>query len=69
MLPIGHLVSSTMVENPGPQYTPRSLPPDNTIMSDLEPKVWTRDVSNMKHPLMLMPEDDGFFTIHHLSVE
>ena len=69
LLPSGHLMSSTMVENPEPQYTPRSLPPDDTIMGDLEPNVWIRDASNMSHTLMLRPEDDGFFTIHHLSVE
>ena len=69
LTPSGRLVLSTMVDNPDLQYTPRSLSPDNTIMGDLEPNVWIRDVSNMSHPLMLMPEDDGFFTIHHLSVE
>ena len=69
LLPSGRLVSSTMVENPDPQYTPRSLLPDDTIMGDLKPNVWIRDASNMSHPLMLMPEDNGYFTIHHLSVE
>ena len=69
LLPSGRLVSSNMVENPNPQHAPRSLPPDNAIMGDLEPNVWIRDASNMSHPLMLMPENDGFFTIHHLSVE
>ena len=69
LIPNGRLVMSTMVENPNPQHTPRSLPPDDTIMGDLEPNVWIRDVSNMSHPLMLIPENNGFFTIHHLSVE
>jgi len=69
LLPSGCLVSSTMVENPDQQYTPRSLPPDGTIMGDFEPNVWIRDVSNMSHTLMLRPEDDGFFAIHHLSVK
>ena len=69
LLPRGRLVSSTMVENPNPQYTPRSLPTDDTIMGGLEPNAWIRDRSNMSHILMLSPEDDGFFTMHHLSVE
>ena len=67
LLPSGCLVSSSGVENPDPQYTPRSLPEYNTIMGNLEPKVWIKDVSTTSHILMLRPEDDGFFTIHHLS--
>ena len=67
LLPRGRLVSSTMVENPNPQHAPRSLPPDDTIMGDLEPNMWTKDVSNTSHILMLTLEDGGFFTVHHLS--
>ena len=58
--PSGRLVSRTMVENPDPQYAPRSLPSDNTIMGDLETNMWIRDASNMSHPLMLMPKNDSF---------
>ena len=68
LLPNVRLVSSTMVENPDPQYTPYSLPPDDAIMGDFEPNVWIRDASNTSHLLMLVPEDDDFFTINHLSV-
>ena len=58
-----------MVENLKPQNTPRSLPTDDAIMANLEPIVWIRDGSNKSYTLMLSPEDDGLFTIHHLAVE
>ena len=69
LLPSSHLVASSRVENPDPQYTPRSLPDneDGTIMGDLEPNMWIKDVSNTSHILMLTLEDGGFFTVHHLS--
>ena len=69
LLPSGRLVASSGVELPNLQYTTRSLPDDNddTIMGNLEPNVWIQDVSNTSHILMLTPDDDGFFTIHHLS--
>ena len=67
LLPSGRLVASSGVENPDPQYTPRSLLTDDTIMGDLEPNVWIKDISNTSHILMLRPDDDGFFAIHHLS--
>ena len=62
-------MASSGVENPDPQYTPHSLPDDDdgTIMDDLEPNVWIKDASSTSPILMLTPEDDGFFTIHHLS--
>ena len=69
LLPNGRLVSNTMVGNPNPQHAPQNLLPDGAIIGDLGPKVWIRDASNTSHLLMLMPEDDGFFPIHHLSVE
>ena len=69
LLPSGRLVASSGVENPDPQYTPHSFPygDDDTIMGDLEPNVWIQDASKTSQVLMLTPDDDGVFTIHHLS--
>ena len=65
----GRPVSSTMMQNPDPHYAPRSLPPDEGIMGDCEPNVWIRDTSDTSNLLMLLPKDDAFFTITHLSVD
>ena len=50
-------------------YASRRLPPDKGIMGDFKPNVRIRDTSDTLTVLMLLPQDDGFFTITHLLVE
>ena len=63
------LVSSTMVQNSKPHCTPQSLLSDRGIMGDCELNVRIRDTFDTSTFVMLLPEDDGSFTIAHLSVE
>ena len=56
-----------MKQNLDPNYVPQRLPPDEGIMEDCEPNVRIRDAFDTSTVLILLPQEDGFFNITHLS--
>ena len=67
LLPNSHLVSSNMMQNSDLDYAPQHLLPNERIMRNFKPNVRVRDVFDTSTVLVLLPQDDGFFSITHHS--